>query len=215
MELQDFVDATGVVLVPNWLTAKEEKDVIARCREAEPARATVTIYGKKSLRPRATACAQEHGREYRYGNATDKQIDWVEWIEILAKRIGSDEAWSGTRKPDTMLINVYETRDDWINWHRDHKPVIDHTEPTAAISLGAERTFAMKRATGPSYSTRLPRRSLLIMPPEIQHEWVHSIRKERKGRNADREIQTRWSITWRCMAQNDKPRRRREVRQTP
>ena len=98
-----------------------------------------------------------------------------------------------------MLINLYETRDDWIDWHMDGKKVIDHSEPTAAVSMGGERVFAMRKKGEPSFSIVLPRRSLLVMPPAVQYEWFHSVRKVPVAASTSNSVEPRWSITWRCM----------------
>ena len=199
MTADEFSSTTGVRLAFEWLAPKEEQLLIERCKAMRPERAVVKIYGRTSLRPRATCCSQVDGREYRYGNAVDKQVPWLPWMQSLAERIAADAAWRGARSPDTMLINLYETRDDWIDWHMDGKKVIDHSEPTAAVSMGGERVFAMRKKGGPSYSIVLPRRSLLVMPPAAQCEWFHSIRKLSVSASRSKPVEPRWSITWRCM----------------
>ena len=199
MTVEEFSSITGVRLVLEWLPLEEERSLIERCKATRPERAVVKIYGRTSLRPRATCCSQVDGREYRYGNAVDKQVPWLPWMQRLAERIAADSAWRGSRSPDTMLINLYETRDDWIDWHMDGKKVIDHSEPTAAVSMGGERVFAMRKKSKPSHSIVLPRRSLLVMPPAVQYEWFHSIRKVSVSASTSNSVEPRWSITWRCM----------------
>ena len=195
----EFSSITGVRLDPEWLSLEEEAFLIERCKATQPERAVVKIYGRTSLRPRATSCSQVDGRPYRYGNAVDKQVPWLPWMRYLADRIAADPLWKGSRTPDTMLINLYETREDWIDWHMDGKKVIDHREPTAALSLGGERVFAMRRKGEQPHSLVLPRRSLLVMPPAVQAEWSHSIRKVSVSAAKATSIEPRWSITWRCM----------------
>lgn len=195
MIVDEFSSITGVRVAIDWLSTEEEQSLIERCKATRPERAVVKIYGRMSLRPRATCCSQVHGREYRYGNAVDKQVPWLPWMKQLAERVALDAVWRGSRSPDTMLINVYETGDDWIDWHMDGKKVIDHSEPTAAVSMGGERTFAMRKKGGPPYKIVLPRRSLLVMPPAVQHEWSHSIRKVSASAFKSNALEPRWSIT--------------------
>ena len=199
MTVAEFSSITGVRLCLEWLAPEEERFLVQRCKATRPERAVVKIYGRASLRPRATCCSQVDGRQYRYGNAADKQVPWLAWMQRLAGRIAADAAWRGSRSPDTMLINLYETRDDWIDWHMDGKRVIDHSQPTAALSMGGERVFAMRRKGEPSYGIVLPRRSLLVMPPAVQRSWFHSIRKVPLSACESEPLQPRWSITWRCM----------------
>lgn len=199
MTIEEFSSITGVRLVLEWLSPQEEQSLIEHCKATRPERAVVKMYGRTSLRPRATSCSQVAGRKYRYGNAVDKQVPWLPWMHRLAERIAADKVWRGTRPPDTMLINLYETRNDWIDWHMDGKKVIDHSEPTAAISMGGERVFAMRKQGKPSYRILLPRRSLLVMPPAVQCEWFHSIRKVSVSTSGRNSVAPRWSITWRCM----------------
>ena len=117
MTIDEFSSITGVRIALNWLSPEEEESLIEQCKGTDPERAVVKIYGRTSLRPRATCCSQVEGREYRYGNAVDKQVPWLPWMQQLAERIGADSVWLGSRCPDTMLINLYESRDDWIDWH--------------------------------------------------------------------------------------------------
>lgn len=199
MTVDEFVSVTGVRLVLDWLSQEEERLFISRCEALSPQRSVIKIYGRTSLRPRATASAQVDGRKYRYGNAVDKQVSWLPWMDALAQRIASDPSWKGTRSPDTMLVNLYETGDDWIDWHMDAKKVIDHCEPTAALSMGSERVFAMRKKGKAPYGIILPRRSLLVLPPAVQRQWLHSIRKVSASGRRTGSVQPRWSITWRCM----------------
>ena len=201
MTVDEFSSVTGIRSALGWLLPEEEHSLIERCKATRPERAVVKIYGRTSLRPRATCCSQVDGREYRYGNAVDKQVPWLPWMGSLAERIAGDPAWQGSRSPDTMLINLYETLNDWIDWHKDGKKVIDHSQPTAALSLGGERVFAMRKKGEPPYSTVLPRRSLLVMPPAVQATWLHSIRKVSGSASHSTSVEPRWSITWRCMVQ--------------
>ena len=199
MTVDEFSSVTGVRLALEWLLPEEEYSLIECCKATRPERAVVKIYGRTSFRPRATCCSQVDGREYRYGNALDKQVSWLPWMHRLAERIAADLVWQGSRSPDTMLINRYETCDDWIDWHMDGKKVIDHSEPTAAVSMGGERVFAMRKKGEPPYSIILPRRSLLVMPPLVQSTWLHSIRKVSVPAAQSPCFEPRWSTTWRCM----------------
>lgn len=200
LSLPAFSSITGVRLAPQWLSLQEEASFVERCKATQPERAVVKIYGRTSFRPRATSCSQVDGRPYRYGNAVDKQVPWLPWMSHVAERIAADPLWQGSRTPDTMLINFYETPEDWIDWHMDGKKVIDHREPTAALSLGGERVFAMRRRGEQPHSIVLPRRSLLVMPPAVQADWFHSIRKvSASAAKTTTGIEPRWSITWRCM----------------
>lgn len=79
-----------------------------------------------------------------------------------------------------------------IGWHRD-RPVFEHL---VGISLGAPATmrFRRRRADGFDRATAaLAPRSIYHLSGEARHQWEHSI--------AEIEL-TRWSITFRSLAQN-------------
>ena len=87
---------------------------------------------------------------------------------------------------DRVSANLYRDGDDSVAWHGD-RVRFTHAEPVVAIvSLGAARRFGLRPLVGSDLSrgTRwltLCGGDLLVMGGRCQHEWQHTVPKERTG----------------------------------
>jgi alkylated DNA repair dioxygenase AlkB len=93
------------------------------------------------------------------------------------------------------FLNGYDAsrnKQDWLGWHEDDDPGIDHTKPIAIVTLygkedPAKRKIAFreklglgpdgKMAYGPVEEIWLGNGSLLLMPAGFQDKYQHSIPK--------------------------------------
>jgi DNA oxidative demethylase len=83
-----------------------------------------------------------------------------------------------------------------IGWHRD-RPVYEHI---LGISLGASAVMRFRKRQPGGFdrsSASLPPRSIYHLTGAARHQWEHSISPM---------AQTRWSITFRSLAQKGRPR---------
>lgn len=95
------------------------------------------------------------------------------------------------------FLNRYDTSKDWLGWHADDDPGIDHSKPIAVVTLGAGReiNWKLKEAKGVDaiHKQFLSHGSLFIMPAGMQDTHFHRIPK------ADRPVETRISLTFRSL----------------
>ena len=80
-----------------------------------------------------------------------------------------------------------------MGWHSDQEKELDHEKPIASLSFGATREFFMRhRKEKVKQVLNLRDGDLLIMYPNCQKFWQHSIPTRRKVINA------RLNLTFRC-----------------
>lgn len=82
---------------------------------------------------------------------------------------------------DYVLLNHYRDGHDRISWHRDDEADEEGKDVIASISLGATRTFGVKRKSAKAAQLALPltHGSLVIMRGRtMQNEWVHCVPEE-------------------------------------
>jgi alkylated DNA repair dioxygenase AlkB len=100
------------------------------------------------------------------------------------------------------FLNGYETSRDWLGWHADDDPGIDHTKPIAVITVGQGRPIEfreVKRAPskgdkgefGDVITVPLEPGSLLLMHAGCQQTHQHRIPK------IGHEVKPRISLTYR------------------
>ena len=97
---------------------------------------------------------------------------------------------------NVCFLNYYEDDKKALGWHADDAPQIDHNEPIAVVSFGAERDIwwkpmNFKGEIPDQWRQKLGNGSLFIMPPGMQSTHYHRISK------GDREMGPRVSLTFR------------------
>lgn len=100
------------------------------------------------------------------------------------------------------FLNGYEGKRDWLGWHQDDDPGIDHSKPIAVITVGQGRKIQFREVVEPARSgfkgvfgatetVMLEAGSLLLMHAGMQSTHQHRIPK------ADFEAKPRISLTFR------------------
>ncbi len=134
-----------------------------------------------------------YGWRYDFDTAsfgpTDPIPDWLLPLRQKAARFAH-------LKPDDLVQALLIRYDPGagIGWHRD-RPVFEHV---VGISLGAPATMRFRRRRPGGFdraSAFLAPRSIYHLTGEARHEWEHSI--------VEMEL-TRWSITFRSMAERER-----------
>lgn len=102
---------------------------------------------------------------------------------------------------NVCFLNYYENDKKALGWHADDAPQIDHNEPIAVVSFGAERDIwwkpmGYKGEIPDQWRQKLGNGSLFIMPPGMQSTHYHRIPK------GDREMSARVSLTFRRYKDN-------------
>lgn len=93
---------------------------------------------------------------------------------------------------NSLLINKYRTKEDYIKKHRDSSYAFG-TQPTIInMSIGSEREIIFtEKETGEEIKLNLPSKSILVMKNNSQVKYLHEIPK------IDKERGIRFSLTWR------------------
>ena len=96
--------------------------------------------------------------------------------------------------PNNCLINYYETGYSSMGYHFDSIENLVENTGIVIISLGSTRHLCFRSQLNPEikYKYPLPSGSCLYMDQEIQKQWMHGIRQEKKA-------SSRISLTFRQM----------------
>lgn len=94
---------------------------------------------------------------------------------------------------DSCLVNLYRDGNDAVAWHGDTVRKTMARPLVFTVSLGARRRFLLRRVGGgPVVRTYLPGEGdLLVMGGRTQHEWQHTVPRDRHVSGA------RMSVTFR------------------
>ncbi len=146
----------------HWLTAH------LNWRQAD-----IQLFGRAVREPRLTAWYADAGVDYRYSGRRLQPCAWPEPLEQLRQRISSF-----TRHPfNALLANCYRHGSDYMGWHSDDERSLGPAPVIASLSLGAERTFVLRRKANhrEKYQLELADGSLLIMQGTTQQYWQHAL----------------------------------------
>ncbi len=183
-------------LDPRFLTAAEAGNLFdLLIREVNWQQGTITLFGKKRVIPRLQAFMADPGVKYRYSGKTLLTEAWHPAVQDLVSRI---EQHTGTRF-NAVLLNLYRHGSDSMGWHSDDEPELGADPVIASLSLGAERTFMLrrkKRNKGErSVKLNLVHGSLLWMGPGMQRHWQHSLPKNPRSQTPRINLTFRQIIT--------------------
>jgi alkylated DNA repair dioxygenase AlkB len=79
-------------------------------------------------------------------------------------------------------VNLYRDQDQYIGWHADGEKEGSWDFPIASVSFGSARDFQVRHGKRGAITTmELGHGSLVIMPPGMQREWLHKVRKSSKA----------------------------------
>lgn len=143
----------------------------------------ITLFGRRVLQPRLTAWYGDPGSSYSYSGL---QLEPRPWHPLLLALKGTVEEASDSRF-NSVLANAYRDGNDSMGWHSDNEPELGARPCIASISLGAQRTFLLRRAPSlrkPGEKSRklsLAHGSLLVMRGKSQESFQHSVPKTRSG----------------------------------
>lgn len=129
-------------------------------------------FGRRFDIPRLQAWYADAGIHYRYSDNLLARHSWVPTLLSIKERV---ENASG-HTFNSVLLTYYRTGRDHVTWHADDEPELGDQPVIASLSLGATRTFHWRSKQGKA-SSQIPLKDgeLLLMNPEFQHYWEHSI----------------------------------------
>ena len=141
----------------------------------------ITLFGRRVLQPRLIAWYGDQDASYSYSGL---QLEPRPWHPLLSALKSKVEEVSGSRF-NSVLANAYRDGNDSMGWHSDDEPELGRRPMIASVSLGAERTFLLRRASTfrqPGEKSRkllLDHGSLLVMRGDSQQHFQHAVPKTR------------------------------------
>ena len=126
-----------------------------------------------SMRARKTA---SFGAPYNYSQMNYPRRDFLPELESLLEPISEKIGWT----PNNCLVNFYADGDSTMGFHFDSLEPLEEGTGVAIVSLGDERvlTFARRDDKTVRFEQPMPSGSLLLMPAEVQNEWLHAVLKQ-------------------------------------
>lgn len=177
-------ERSWVDLVPAWLPEHEQL-FDALLATAPWQQRTRQMWERSVLEPRLVAA-------WPTGEPLPAAL--AELAEVLSERYGV--------RFDSCLVNLYRDGSDGVAWHGDTVRRVLRDPLVATVSLGASRSFLLRPAAGGPVARRYAPGGgdLVVMGGACQHDWVHTVPREKTASGA------RMSITLRHSAGPDRPR---------
>jgi alkylated DNA repair dioxygenase AlkB len=178
-----------ITFIPNFLDQETaDQAFTALLSEIPWERRTTEMYGKNVPVPRMEVWVADY--PYTYSRRTYQPTPWTPTLVKLKTDI---EATVRTRF-NSVLLNRYENGSDSVGWHADDEPEMSGEHPIASLSLGAARSFQIRKGHGSVQTIELGHGRLLVMHAGMQKEWKHQIPKTRKPCGPRINLTFRWMI---------------------
>ncbi len=138
------------------------------------------VAGRSFRLPRLQAWYADPGVEYRYAQQLLNSHAWIEPLLHLRHQV---EALTGQRF-NAVLVNLYRDGTDCVGWHADDEPDLGPAPVIASLSLGASRTFSVRRKGDEgqpdqeTFGVPVHAGDLLVMDAPFQRDWQHAILAE-------------------------------------
>jgi alkylated DNA repair dioxygenase AlkB len=168
-------ERSWIDVVPGWVTDHAElfDELLA---EAPWQQRTRTMWDKEVLEPRMVAVLPQ---------PFPARI--AELVTPLDDRYGV--------RFDSCLINLYRDGSDAVAWHADTVRKTMRDPMVATVSLGARRSFLVRPAAGGPVARRYApgEGDLVMMGGSMQHDWHHTVPREKSASGARMSITLRHS----------------------
>ena len=130
------------------------------------------VAGRQFTLPRLQTWHADPGIRYSYSNNLLETRAWTSLLSDIRAQVESYLKFSF----NSVLVNLYRNGDDYVGWHSDNEPELGEQPFIASLTFGAERQFEFRHKKS-SENGRILLRSgtLLIMHPDFQHYWLHSV----------------------------------------
>lgn len=130
------------------------------------------VAGRQFILPRLQTWHADPGIRYSYSNNLLQTRPWTPLLSEIRCKIETHLDFSF----NSVLVNLYRNGDDYVGWHSDNEPELGSQPFIASLTFGAKRQFAFRHKKS-SENGRVLLRSgtLLIMQPNFQHHWLHSV----------------------------------------
>jgi alkylated DNA repair dioxygenase AlkB len=130
------------------------------------------VAGRQFTLPRLQTWHADPGIRYSYSNNLLETRSWTPLLSDIRARVESFLNFSF----NSVLVNLYRNGDDYVGWHADNEAELGQQPFIASLTFGAERQFAFRHKKSSENGQELLRSgTLLIMHPDFQQHWVHSV----------------------------------------
>lgn len=170
-------ERSWVDVVPGWLP--DHADLFDRLlAEAPWAQRERRMWDKDVLEPRLVAV-------WSTGEPLPAYLS--ELSDVLSERYAV--------RFDSCLVNLYRDGSDAVAWHADTVRKRLRDPLVATVSLGARRSFLLRPAAGGPVTRRYApgEGDLVVMGGSCQHDWHHTVPRERSASGARMSITLRHS----------------------
>lgn len=170
-------ERSWVDVVPSWVP--DHAELFDWLREHAPwQQRTRTMWDKEVLEPRLVAA-------WGTGEPLPPQVR--ELVDPLSARYGVEF--------DSCLVNLYRHGSDAVAWHADTVRKVMRNPLVATVSLGARRSFLVRPAAGGPVVRRYApgEGDLIVMGGATQHDWHHTVPREKTASGARMSITLRHS----------------------
>ena len=175
---RDALDARSWLdVAPGWVP--DHAALFDRLLEIAPwQQRTRTMWDAEVLEPRLVAS---------WPTGSDLPPEVTELTAPLSERYGVDF--------DSCLVNLYRDGSDALAWHGDTVRKTMRNPLVATVSLGVRRSFLLRPASGGPVARRYApgEGDLIVMGGACQHDWHHSVPRERSASGARMSITLRHS----------------------
>ena len=130
------------------------------------------VAGRQFTLPRLQTWHADPGIKYSYSNNLLETRSWTSLLSDIRAKIELCLDFSF----NSVLVNWYRNGEDHVGWHADNERELGEQPFIVSLTFGAERLFEFRHKKSLE-SGRLLLRSgtLLIMRPDFQHHWLHSV----------------------------------------
>lgn len=130
------------------------------------------VAGRQFVLPRLQTWHADPGIRYSYSN---NLLETRPWTPLLTEIRAKIERFLNYRF-NSVLVNLYRDGNDYVGWHADDELELGEQPLIASLSLGAARPLAFRHKTSMSLGQLLlPSGCLLVMQPNFQRDWLHSV----------------------------------------
>jgi alkylated DNA repair dioxygenase AlkB len=187
VEVGTAVQDAPITFIPDFLEPETADQAFTTLLAEIPwERRTTEMYGKNVPVPRMEVWVADY--PYTYSQRTYQPTPWT---PTLVKLKADIESATGT-KFNSVLLNRYESGSDSVGWHADDEPEMSGEHPIASLSLGAARSFQIRKGDGPIQTFELGHGSLLVMHTRMQQKWKHRVPKTKKPCGTRINLTFRW-----------------------
>jgi alkylated DNA repair dioxygenase AlkB len=131
-----------------------------------------TVAGRQFVLPRLQTWHADPGIYYSYSNNLLETRSWTPLLSSIREKVETFLNFPF----NSVLVNLYRNGQDYVGWHADNEQEMGEQPFIASLTFGVERQFSFRHKNTPETGWIILRSgTLLIMQPDFQHHWLHSI----------------------------------------